>query len=62
MITCECRLEPWSSRFGGLSMAGWLSGFLYSRYPEHPKLLLQGGMLLGIAAAFSYAARDDLEV
>ena len=43
-------------------MAGWLSGFLYSRYPEHPKLLLQGGMLLGIAAAFSYAARDDLEV
>ncbi|CAK9037160.1 Major facilitator superfamily domain-containing protein 8 [Durusdinium trenchii] len=39
----------------GEGLGGWISGLLYSRFPKHPKRLLQGGMLLGMLAAFSYA-------
>ena len=42
-----------------VSHAGWTSGWLYNRYPEHPKSLLLGGMGLGVLAALFYAVRLD---
>lgn len=41
--------EPWGF------VSGWLSGYLYNKFPKHPKLLLQGGMTLGVLSAFFYA-------
>lgn len=39
----------------GEGCGGWLSGYLYNKFPKHPKLLLQGGMTLGVLSAFFYA-------
>lgn len=44
----------------GEGCAGWLSGCLYSRFPRQPKLLLQGGMALGVLSAFFYAIARNL--
>mmetsp|Transcript_22098 Transcript_22098/g.31107 ORF Transcript_22098/g.31107 Transcript_22098/m.31107 type:complete len:518 (+) Transcript_22098:61-1614(+) len=38
----------------GEGLGGWTSGWLYHRYPEHPKALLLGGMAIGLLAAASY--------
>ncbi|CAE7785082.1 Mfsd8 [Symbiodinium pilosum] len=38
----------------GEGLGGWTSGWLYNRYPEHPKSLLLGGMGLGVLAALFY--------
>lgn len=44
----------------GEGCGGWLSGCLYSRFPRSPKLLLQGGMALGVLSAFFYAIARNL--
>jgi len=38
----------------GEGCGGWTSGWLYGRYPDHPKTLLLGGMTLGLLAALFY--------
>ncbi|CAE7262965.1 mfsd8 [Symbiodinium necroappetens] len=40
----------------GEGLGGWTGGWLYHRYPEHPKALLLGGMAIGLVAAASYVA------